>query len=67
MKANPEPTILRHYKDGAFNKDYERQLAVSSLVNFLRDPTGDIPWEEDDTSTDIVHLRDTEVSNWTKY
>jgi hypothetical protein len=27
-----------------------------SLVNFLRDPTGDIPWEEDSSATDVLHL-----------
>ncbi|KAL8572134.1 hypothetical protein ACOMHN_052931 [Nucella lapillus] len=50
---------LKHYKDGDFNKNYDRKLAVKSMVNFLMDPTGDIPWDEDPTATDIVHI-DTE-------
>ncbi|XP_076456070.1 protein disulfide-isomerase A5-like [Babylonia areolata] len=50
---------LKHYKDGEFNKNYDRKLAVKSMVNFLMDPTGDIPWDEDPTATDVVHI-DTE-------
>ena len=26
------------------------------MVSFLRDPTGDIPWEEDSSATDVTHL-----------
>ena len=29
------------------------------MVNFLMDPTGDIPWDEDPTAVDVVHI-DTE-------
>nr|UMA82692.1 venom-related protein disulfide isomerase [Conus ebraeus] len=50
---------LKHYKDGEFNKNYDRKLTVKSMVNFLMDPTGDIPWDEDLTATDVVHI-DTE-------
>jgi hypothetical protein len=32
-----------------------------SMCNFLRDPTGDIPWEEDATATDVVHIDSTKV------
>jgi hypothetical protein len=53
---------LKHYKDGAFNKDYDRQLTKSSLSTFMRDPTGDIPFEEDSSSKDVVHLLDLAVS-----
>lgn len=62
MKASPDPIILKHYKDGDFHKDYDRQPSVSSLVNFLRDPTGDLPWEEDESGADVLHLSDTDVS-----
>jgi hypothetical protein len=34
--------VLKHYKDGVFNKDYDRQLTKNSLATFMRDPTGDI-------------------------
>lgn len=61
LKVTPNPTTLKHFKDGEFHKDYERQVTVPSLVNFLRDPTGDLPWEEDETAADVVHL-DADVS-----
>ena len=32
---------------------------LQSMVNFLMDPTGDIPWDEDPTAVDVVHI-DTE-------
>lgn len=64
-KSLPEgkPYVLKHFKDGAFNKDYDRQMTKSSLQNFLRDPTGEIPFEEDPTARDVVHLLETAVSN----
>ena len=52
---------LKHYKDGEFHKDYDRNESVNSLRNFLRDPTGDLPWDEDPSATDIYHLQDGEV------
>lgn len=61
LKVTPDPIVLKHYKDGNFHKDYDRQMTVSSLVNFLRDPTGDLPWEEDQSGTDVIHLGDTDV------
>ena len=32
------------------------------MLNFLRDPTGDTPWEEDTTAKDVVHVRSDSVS-----
>lgn len=61
MKVSPTPTALKHYKDGTFHKDYNRQVAVSSIVNFMRDPTGDLPWEEDPTSVDVMHIQDAKL------
>lgn len=63
-KSLPEGSsyVLKHYKDGAFNKDYDRQMTKNSLQNFMRDPTGEIPYEEDPTAKDVVHLLDTSVS-----
>ncbi|CAG0921552.1 unnamed protein product [Notodromas monacha] len=57
-KVDPSPTIMKHYKDGDFHKDYDRKENVQSLTNFLRDPTGDIPWEEDTAAEDVVHVTD---------
>ncbi|KAJ8977167.1 hypothetical protein NQ317_003107 [Molorchus minor] len=59
LKIEPsEPFVLKHYKDGDFNKNYDRKITVSSMTNFMRDPTGDLPWEEDTSATDVVHIPD---------
>merc|ERR1719148_481503 len=50
--------ILKHYKDGDFNKDYDRLETVESMTTFMKDPKGDAPWEEDETSANVVHLND---------
>lgn len=65
-KALPdgEKFILKHYKDGQFNKDYDRQMTKNSIQNFLRDPTGEIPFEEDPTGKDVVHLLNMSVSTY---
>lgn len=64
-KALPEggSYVLKHFKDGNFNKDYDRQMTKNSLQNFLRDPTGEFPYEEDPTAKDVVHLLETSVSD----
>eukprot|EP00118_Oscarella_pearsei_P015366 m.138527 g.138527 ORF g.138527 m.138527 type:complete len:765 (+) comp38247_c0_seq18:43-2337(+) len=56
LKISPETKILKHYKDGKFNKDYDRKYAVKSMANFLEDPTGDAPWEEETGAQDILHV-----------
>lgn len=53
--------VLKHYKDGTFNKDYDRQLTKNSMQYFLKDPTGEIPYEEDPTSNDVIHINDMQV------
>lgn len=59
LKVSPEPFVIKHYKNGEFNKDYDRKETVASMVNFLKDPTGDIPWDEDSSLSDVVHVPDT--------
>lgn len=61
LKVSPNPVTLKHYKDGEFHKDFDRQITVTSITNFLRDPTGDLPWEEDESGADVIHLNDSEV------
>ncbi|CAH2103869.1 unnamed protein product [Euphydryas editha] len=61
--GNDKPYNLKHYKDGEYHKDYDRGMTVSAMVNFLRDPTGDLPWEEDPEAADIVHLANGEALN----
>ncbi len=31
---------------------------MKSLYNFLLDPTGDLPWEEEETAQDVIHISD---------
>ena len=61
FKVKPERVSLKHYKDGDYHKDYDRKETVQSFVAFMKDPTGEAPWEEDDSSQDIVHLPDPSV------
>ncbi|CAG0899562.1 unnamed protein product [Cyprideis torosa] len=62
IKVNPNPVELKHYKDGEFHKDYDRREDVKPMINFMRDPTGDIPWEEDSSAQDIEHVDSAQVS-----
>lgn len=61
-KVEPSPYTLKHYKDGEFHKDYDRRETVQSMSTFLRDPSGDIPWDEDEQGVDVVHINDVSVS-----
>ncbi|XP_030756821.1 protein disulfide-isomerase A5 [Sitophilus oryzae] len=56
-----ESYSVKHYKDGEFNKDYDRRYNEKSMTNFMRDPTGDLPWEEDDAAKDVFHIPDPTV------
>ncbi|XP_077966473.1 uncharacterized protein LOC120341795 [Styela clava] len=56
QKAKPDPTVIQHYKDGEYSADYDRKFSVKSILAFLRDPTSDGPWEEEDSAQDVVHL-----------
>ena len=48
--------VIKHYKDGEYHKDYDRALKSKSMVTFLKDPSGDLPWEEDPAAQDVAHL-----------
>ena len=54
---------LKHYKGGDFHKEYDRRLTAASMDTFLRDPTGDAPWEEDEGASDVVFLSDAKIFN----
>ncbi|XP_052866478.1 protein disulfide-isomerase A5 isoform X2 [Anopheles cruzii] len=58
LKVQPVPFVIKHFKDGDYHKDYDRQLTATSMVNFMRDPAGDLPWEEDPIGADVVHVPD---------
>lgn len=53
---SPKPTLLKHYKGGAFHKDYDRKDTAKSMLNFMLDPTGDAPWEEDPAAENVVQV-----------
>ena len=61
LKIDPNPFVLKHYKDGAFHKDYDRKLSKKSLLNFLKDPAGDLPWNEVESAKDVLHLPNEKV------
>ena len=48
---------LKHYKDGKYHKDYERPEMAESVISFLKDPEGDLPWEEEPQAQVVVHLK----------
>lgn len=58
LKVTPSPETLKHFKDGDFHKDYDRRLVVSSMVTFMKDPEGDLPWDEDPSGADVLHFQD---------
>jgi len=55
LKVSTSNFVLKHYKDGEFHKDYDRAISVKSMVTFLKDPSGDLPWEEDPSAQDVTH------------
>ncbi|CAG0890765.1 unnamed protein product [Darwinula stevensoni] len=61
LKAEPDSILLKHFKDGEYHKDYDRQLTTSSMIQFMRDPTGDRPWEEESSAKDIKHLHNSQA------
>ena len=57
LKISGDPAyVIKHFKDGDFHKDYDRALKPRSLVTFLKDPTGDLPWDEDPAAQDVAHM-----------
>ena len=42
IKLTDGEYILKHYKDGDFNKDYDRLETVESMTTFMKDPKGKI-------------------------
>ncbi|XP_033625097.1 protein disulfide-isomerase A5-like [Asterias rubens] len=56
LKVSPSNLVLKHYQDGEFNKDYDRRKNKKSLSYFLTNPSGEAPWEEDASSSDVKHI-----------
>lgn len=57
LKIQTTSYELKYYKDGTFNKDYDRQLVKKSMINFFNDPS-ELPWEEEENAKDVIHFRD---------
>ncbi|CAF3519675.1 unnamed protein product [Rotaria socialis] len=55
-KINSKNAELRHFMDGEFHKVYDRAISLKSMLNFMFDPSGDLPWEEDTTAQSVLHL-----------
>lgn len=56
LKIKANPFVLKHFKDGKFNKDYDRLLNEKSMFSFMENPTADPPWSEDSTASDVRHV-----------
>ncbi|KAI3387078.1 hypothetical protein SNEBB_000643 [Seison nebaliae] len=63
-KIQTDSFILKHYKDGKFHKDYDRKMTKKSLAFFMEDPSGDTPWEEEESSKNVVHIQS--LAHWAK-
>lgn len=37
-------------------------VSFQSVLNFLNDPTGEMPWEEEDGAEDVKHIKTVKVS-----
>lgn len=55
--------IIKHYKDGEFHLNYSRPKVLKSMLTFMRDPTGDLPWDEDKDAGDVKHIMDVKHFN----
>ena len=67
LKLSPVPQdgehVVKHYKDGEFHLNYSRPKVLKSMLTFMRDPTGDMPWDEDKSSADVKHISDVKQFN----
>ncbi|XP_052822919.1 protein disulfide-isomerase A5 isoform X1 [Octopus bimaculoides] len=63
LKMSSNSFDIKHYHDGEFNRNYDRKLTVKSMIKFLQDPKGDIPWDEDPEAENIVHVESEQKLN----
>jgi len=52
---------VKHYKEGEFNKDFNRPFKAKSFERFILDPNTEAPWEEDPIAQDVVHVDDSSL------
>lgn len=55
-ESSGQEYILKHYQNGDFHKNYDRLETVRSIVNFMRDPNGPLPFEEDALMQSMVNV-----------
>ncbi|CAF1002393.1 unnamed protein product [Didymodactylos carnosus] len=56
LKIDPDKFEFRSYLDGEFHKLYDRPLTTKSMINFILDPKGDMPWSEVEEARNVLHL-----------
>ena len=56
LKVKPSLYVLKHYRNGAFHKDYDRLMEEKSMVSFMGNPTADPPWSEDSSAGSVRHV-----------
>ncbi|KAE9556544.1 hypothetical protein FO519_000238 [Halicephalobus sp. NKZ332] len=49
------PFIIKYYKNGEFNKVYDRQFAAETIERFMRDPDGPIPYADEPGAEVVLH------------
>jgi hypothetical protein len=51
--------LIKHFVFSKPGGDFDltrRKISTTALINFLRTPEGLVPWEEETTSKDVIHL-----------
>ncbi|CAF5138214.1 unnamed protein product, partial [Rotaria sp. Silwood1] len=49
-------SVCEELKDGDFHKVYDRALTAKSMINFMLDPSGEMPWDEEELAQNVLHL-----------
>lgn len=47
---------LKHFQNGDFHKNFDRLETKSSIVRFMRDPNGPVPFEEDASMMSVMNI-----------
>ena len=60
LKVKTTSFALKHFKDGAYLKDYDRLLTLKSLLSFMENPASEPPWSEEEGTGDVRHVESPE-------
>uniref|UniRef100_A0AC34QUX8 Thioredoxin domain-containing protein n=1 Tax=Panagrolaimus sp. JU765 TaxID=591449 RepID=A0AC34QUX8_9BILA len=57
LKTVPEKNLfsIKYYKNGEFNKYYDRTLAADTIRRFLKDPDGPVPYADEPEAANVLH------------